>query len=59
LIMKPYGREKTVRFSCKQDCHPPKGWHNWWETIVDNLTRTEMKRRIRKEIDGELQNNEK
>ena len=54
LIMKPYGREKTVRFSCKQDCHPRKGWHNWWETMADYLSRTEIKRRAKKDIEEQI-----
>ena len=52
--MKPYGREKTVRFDCKQDCHPPRGWHNWWETITDCLSRSAMKQKVKKEIDKDL-----
>ena len=52
--MKPYGREKTVRFSYKKDCHPRKGWHNWWETMADYLSRTEIKRRVKKDIDKQI-----
>ena len=52
--MKPYGREKKVRFSCKQDCHPPKGWHNWWEDLAECLSRTSMKQAVRKQIENDI-----
>lgn len=49
--MKPYGQEKTIRFPGKRDAHPKKGWRNWWEGIVDLLTRSTMKQRLKKELD--------
>jgi len=54
--MKPYGREKNIKGSgiWKQDYHPKKGWHNWWEDMADFLTRSEIKRRVKKEIEKEL-----
>ena len=30
--MKPMGRRK-VKFPCKRDVHPGKGWRNWWESM--------------------------
>ncbi len=51
--MKPYGRNKTVRFPGKTDCHPKKGWHNWWETITDYISRSSMKQKLKKEYDDE------
>ena len=29
--MKPMGR-KPSRFPRKIDCHPPRGYENWWES---------------------------
>ena len=31
--MQPLGR-KPVRLPSKTDCHPPRGFVNWWENIV-------------------------
>lgn len=41
--MKPYGREKKVRLPYKTDCHPKKGFINWWEDMAKLLTRSRMK----------------
>lgn len=52
--MKPYGREKRVKGSYwKQDCHPPKGFINWWENICQCIPRKTMKQKIKKEIENE------
>lgn len=48
--MKPYGRDKTVHFPHKTDCHPKKGYINWWEDICVWLTRSSMKQKTKKEI---------
>lgn len=53
--MKPYGRGKTVHFPCKTDCHPKRGWINWWEDIADYFCRTTMKRAWKKELEEELE----
>lgn len=52
--MKPYGREKSVRFPGKKDCHPKRGWKNWWDGIADSLSRSRMKQRLREEIEEEI-----
>ena len=49
--MKPYGREKKVTFPGKTDCHPRKGFVNWWERITDNLSRSAMKQKLKREIE--------
>ena len=51
-IMKPEGR-KIVKFPCKRDVHPKKGWINWWESIGDYISRNTRKQKLRKEIDNE------
>jgi hypothetical protein len=52
--MKPYGREKKLRFSVKLDVHPKKGYENWWESICRFVSRREMKQKIKNEIDSDL-----
>jgi|GEM_PF-5995388 len=52
--MQPLGR-KPVKFPSKTDCHPPKGYSNWWEVEINHhdrkrADRREAKRNIRKEI---------
>lgn len=52
--MKPYGLGNKVRFPHKMDCHPPKGWINWWEDIRSFVSRRTMKQKIEKEIESEM-----
>ena len=52
--MKPYGREKKVRLNLP-DCHPKKGWENWWEDMCSFLSRSTMKQKLKKEIDKEIE----
>ena len=51
--MKPYGREKKVRFQHKKDRHPKKGFINWWEDLCNCLSRKTMKQLLRRKIDNE------
>lgn len=51
--MKPYGLGKTVKFPGKKDCHPKKGFVNWWEKIVEPKARKTIKQEIKKEIENE------
>ena len=51
--MKPYGRGKNVRFPGKTDCHPKKGFINWWEDITEYISRSTMKQKLKKEIEKE------
>lgn len=52
--MKPYGREKKIRFSSKRDCHPKKGYVNWWEKMCDVVSRTTMKLKWKKQIQNDI-----
>ena len=46
---------KPVHFPGKEDCHPPKGYINWWENEMEHIsTRTEIKRKYKKEIEKDL-----
>ena len=49
--MKPYGRKGSVNFPGKRDCHPRKGYINWWEDICDYVSRRFMKQKMSKDID--------
>ena len=51
--MKPEGR-KVVKFPCKRDVHPQKGWINWWEGMADLMCRSTRKLRLRKEINEQI-----
>jgi hypothetical protein len=51
--MKPEGR-KVVKFPCKRDVHPKKGWVNWWETISGCVSRNVRKLNIKREVEKEL-----
>ncbi len=51
--MKPEGRKK-VKFPCKRDIHPKKGWINWWENIADCISRSTRKQKLRNEIEDEI-----
>lgn len=60
--MKPYGREKKVtgsHRSAKIDyhLHPKHLVENWWESRCCYLSRTELKRRWKKQIDKDLSEN--
>lgn len=56
MNMKPYGREKTVKgASWKEDCHPPKGFINWWEDICQCISRKTMKQNLKREIENEIE----
>ena len=60
--MKPYGREKKIRGgrgysvgNWKKDCHPKRGYINWWEDMCTFLTRSGMKSITKKTIEQELE----
>ena len=54
--LKPYGRDKKViGFPNKVDYHLKKNkTGNWWEEIVDFMSRSRIKQIIRKDIDKEI-----
>lgn len=60
--MKPYGRKPAPRFPGKVDLHlhPKRKLKMWWEDeMSDNtLTRSGVKRLIKKEIDEQLNEQE-
>lgn len=58
-VMKPYGREKkiTQNPSWKKDYHLHKlgrKVENWWESIADFDFRTEIKRKVKKDIEEQI-----
>ncbi len=52
--MRPYGRHKRMNFPHKKDCHPKKGYINWWEAVCDVIPRKTIKRIWMKEIQKEI-----
>lgn len=60
--MRPFGRVKTVKGGneWKKDYHLHKKnrkLENWWEDITDFLSRSSIKRMVKKYIDKELLDN--
>ncbi len=49
--MKPYLREK--HYHNKRDCHPRKGFVNWWEDFNNFISRKKKKQETKNEIDYE------
>lgn len=47
--MKPEGR-KHYKNPAKRDCHPKKGYMNWWEDVCDFIPRATRKLLFKKEI---------
>ena len=47
--MKPFGF-KPVHFPGKTDCHPRKGFVNWWENEMAYHGKAIERRYVRKEI---------
>jgi spore germination cell wall hydrolase CwlJ-like protein len=46
---------KAIRFSSKTDCHPPKGWINWWEDEIapnKGSARQAQKREVMMEVEA-------
>lgn len=52
-MTQPMGR-KPYRFPGKKDCHPPKGYVNWWEKEGPDANKTAAKREAEAEIQEEL-----
>lgn len=53
--MRPMGR-KLVRFPGKTDCHPPKGYVNWWEAEICTEGKKTDRANSKKEIEQALAN---
>lgn len=51
--MKPYGRIKRIHFPHKTDCHPKKGYENWWEGMDTTVSRTTLKQIFKKHLSNE------
>lgn len=46
---------RPVRFPGKEDCHPRKGYVNWWENDMNDIgNKAYEKQKARKEILNEL-----
>lgn len=57
--MRPEGDE-PVKFSCKTDAHPHKGYANWWEVEMEpKRSRTREKRKVNKFIEATIKDQEK
>lgn len=54
--MKPEG-QKHFNYPGKTDCHPPKGYINWWENEASTESRTKRKQDIKKEIKVKIEEN--
>jgi len=55
LKMQPLGR-KPIRLNL-EDCHPPKGYVNWWEKEIGSTGNKKAARQdAKKEITKELRN---
>jgi hypothetical protein len=53
--MQPLGR-KPSRFPTKTDCHPPKGYVNWWENEMSTpANKAAAKRDAELEIKKEME----
>jgi hypothetical protein len=53
-IIQPLGI-KPSRFPGKVDCHPPKGYCNWWEKEINSKSsKNKFKQIIEKEIKKEI-----
>ncbi|MCK5342144.1 MAG: hypothetical protein KAR20_02005 [Candidatus Heimdallarchaeota archaeon] len=46
------GRKK-ITFPSKTDCHPKRGWINWWENVI-TPTKARERRRVEMEIEEQL-----
>lgn len=53
--MKPYLRDKKIKGSgkWKQDHHPKKGYMNWWEEMCNFVYRSNVKQKLKKEINND------
>ena len=52
-MTQPMGR-KHYRNPSKTDCHPPKGYINWWEDVIPP-NKTAEKREAEREIESEIE----
>lgn len=55
-MTRPLGR-KHYRAPGKTDFHPPKGYANWWEVVIEP-NKTSAKREAEREIKAEIEDSE-
>lgn len=55
--MKPEGL-KPIRFPGKTDCHPKKGWKNWWACLGFKSTRSSRKQKLKGYIIKEIEDSD-
>jgi len=42
--------KKPVKFKCKQDCHPKRGFINWWESMGYHKSKSAKRHQLKKEL---------
>lgn len=42
---------RPVRFPGKTDCHPPKGYANWWEVEMNKPSKKRERQAVRRALD--------
>lgn len=52
--MKSFLIKQPVRFLGKTDCHPSKGFINWWEDMGRFKSKTAKRMRLNRELLNEL-----
>lgn len=52
--MKDFCIKGPVKFACKRDAHPRKGWANWWEDMGYHKSKSAKRKQLKKEMYHEL-----
>lgn len=47
--MKPYSAKKKTKYNYT-DCHPKKGYENWWEFMAFTGSNTATRMKVKQEI---------
>lgn len=55
--MKNYLIKGPVKFNCKQDCHPIKGFINWWEDLGFHKSKSARRHQLKREMIKEVEYN--
>lgn len=48
--MKNFLIKGAVRFPCKTDCHPQKGYINWWESLGYYKSKSAKRRAFKRDF---------
>ena len=48
--MKNFLIKNPVKFQCKQDCNPKKGFINWWEDLGYYKSKSAKRHQLKKEL---------